>query len=138
MCGRQPAGSSYQLYPVISRATPDLPPNPANASSDSCPGYSVVHKRSEPTRRPQDLRGGHGAICREFWGPRSLRASLWGSKEDTTCGSAGKESACNAGDLGLIPGLGRSPGEGKGYALQYSGLENTTACVVPGLAKSQT
>ncbi|CAN0429404.1 unnamed protein product [Rangifer tarandus platyrhynchus] len=40
------------------------------------------------------------------------------------CGSAGKESACSAGDLGLIPGLGRSPGEGKGYPLQYSGLEN--------------
>ena len=35
-------------------------------------------------------------------------------------GSAGKESACNVGDLGLIPGLGRSPGEGKGYPLQYS------------------
>ena len=41
------------------------------------------------------------------------------------CGSAGKESACNAGDLGLIPGLGRSPGEGKGNPLQYSGLENS-------------
>ena len=41
------------------------------------------------------------------------------------CGSAGKESACNVGDLGLIPGLGRSPGEGKGYLLQYSGLENS-------------
>ena len=41
------------------------------------------------------------------------------------CGSAGKESACNAGDLGLIPGLGRSPGEWKGYPLQYSGLENS-------------
>ena len=40
-------------------------------------------------------------------------------------GSAGKESACNAGDLGLIPGLGRSPGEEKGYSLQYSGLENS-------------
>ena len=39
--------------------------------------------------------------------------------------SDGKESACNAGDLGLIPGLGRSPGEGKGYSLKYSGLENT-------------
>ena len=39
--------------------------------------------------------------------------------------SAGKESACNAGDLGSIPGLGRSPGEGKGYPLQYSGLENS-------------
>ena len=42
------------------------------------------------------------------------------------CGSAGKESTCNEGDLGLIPGLGRSPGEGKGYhPLQYSGLENS-------------
>ena len=40
------------------------------------------------------------------------------------CGSAGKESACNVGDLGSIPRLGRSPGEGKGYPLQYSGLEN--------------
>ena len=40
------------------------------------------------------------------------------------CGSAGKESACNAGDLGLIPGLGRSLGEGKNYPLQYSSLEN--------------
>ena len=39
------------------------------------------------------------------------------------CGSAGKESACNEGDLGSIPGLGRSPREGKGYPLQYSGLE---------------
>ena len=42
-----------------------------------------------------------------------------------TCGSAGKESACNVGDLGLIPGLGRSPGDGKGYPFQYSGLENS-------------
>ena len=41
------------------------------------------------------------------------------------CGSAGKESACNVGDLGSIPGLGRSPGEGKGYLLQYPGLENS-------------
>ena len=40
-------------------------------------------------------------------------------------GSAGKESACNVGDLGSIPGLGRSPGEGKGYPFQYSGLENS-------------
>ena len=41
------------------------------------------------------------------------------------CGSAGEESACNVADLGSIPGLGRSPGEGKGYPLQYSGLENS-------------
>ena len=52
--------------------------------------------------------------------------------------SVGKESACNVGDLGLIPGLERSPGEGKGYPLQYSGLENSMDCVVHGVAKSQT
>ena len=43
--------------------------------------------------------------------------------------SAGKESTCNARDLGLIPGLERPPGEGKGYPLQYSGLENSMDCV---------
>ena len=41
---------------------------------------------------------------------------------DFPCGSAGEESTCNVGDQGSIPGLGRSPGEGKGYPLQYSGL----------------
>ena len=54
------------------------------------------------------------------------------------CGSAGKESACILGNLGLIPGLGRSPGEGKGSPLQYSGLENSRDCTVHGVAKSQT
>ena len=50
-------------------------------------------------------------------------------------GSAGKESIHNAGDLGSIPGLGRSPGEGKGYPLQYSGLENSMGCTVHGVAR---
>ena len=49
-----------------------------------------------------------------------------------------KESACNAGDLGSIPGLGRSPGEGKGYPLQYPGLENSMDYIVHGVAKSRT
>ena len=53
-------------------------------------------------------------------------------------GSAGKESTCSAGDLGSIPGLGRSPGEGKGYPLQYSGLENPMDCIVPGVAELNT
>ena len=44
------------------------------------------------------------------------------------CGSAGKEPTCNTGDVGLIPGLGISPGEGEGCLLQYSGLENSTDC----------
>ena len=53
-------------------------------------------------------------------------------------GSAGKESACSAGDLGSIPGLGRSPGEGKGYPLHCSGLENSMYCTVHGVSKNQT
>ena len=54
------------------------------------------------------------------------------------CGSAGKESTHNEGDLGSIPGLGRSPGEGKGYSLQYSGLENSMGWTVHGVTKSPT
>ena len=54
------------------------------------------------------------------------------------CGSAGEESACNVGDLGAIPGLGRFPEEGKGYPLQYSGLENSMDCIVHGVTKSWT
>ena len=52
--------------------------------------------------------------------------------------SVGIESACNAGDLDSIPGLGRSPEEGKGYPLQYSGLENSMDSIVHGVTKSQT
>ena len=77
----------------------------------------------------------------------------WGCKESdtterlhfTSCtcmcfphSSVGEESACNAGDPGLIPGLGRSPGEGKGYPLQYSGLENFMDCIVHGVTKRWT
>ena len=53
-------------------------------------------------------------------------------------GSDGKESTCNVGDLVLIPELGRSPGEGKVYLHQYSGLENFMDCIVHGVAKSWT
>ena len=54
------------------------------------------------------------------------------------CGSDGRESACNVGDLGLIPELGRSHGEGEDYPFQYSGLENSVDCIVHGLTKSWT
>ena len=53
-------------------------------------------------------------------------------------GSVGKDSACNVGDLSLIPGLGRSPRDGNGYPFQYSGLENSMDCIVHGVAKSRT
>ena len=54
-----------------------------------------------------------------------------------SCGSAGKQSACNAGDLGSIRRLGRSPGEGKGYPFQYSGLENSMDCIAHGVSRSR-
>ena len=53
-------------------------------------------------------------------------------------GSDGKESTSNVGDLSLIPELGRSSGEGNGYPLQYSGLENSMDCLVHGVTKSWT
>ena len=52
------------------------------------------------------------------------------------CGSAGKESACNEGDVGSIPGLGRFRGEGNSYPLQYSGLENSMDFIVHGVTES--
>ena len=72
------------------------------------------------------------------WGHKELdtteRLSLWGFP----FGSAGKESACSVGDLDSIPGLERSPGEGKSYLLQYSGLENSIDCIIHRVAKSRT
>ena len=62
--------------------------------------------------------------------------SFLGGNLGFPCGSAGKESTCNMGDLGLTPGLGRPLGEGKGYPLQRSGLENSMDCIVHGVAKS--
>ena len=58
--------------------------------------------------------------------------------QDGICLQCGVESACNVGDLGLTPELGRSPGEGNGHSLQYSHLENSMDCTVPGVTKSQT
>ena len=56
----------------------------------------------------------------------------------SSSGSAGKESACSAGDLGSILGIGKSPGVGKGYPLQYSGLENSMESIVHGVVESDT
>ena len=83
--------------------------------------------------------------CRRPWFHSWVRRICWRRESLYTPvflgfpgGSDGKESACNAGDLGSIPGLGRSPGEGKGYPLQYSGLENSMDRIVHGVTKSRT
>ena len=78
------------------------------------------------TMREQDL---------PFINPHFL---IYQSISGFLCGLAGKESACNVGDLGSTPGLGRSPGEGNGYPLQYSYLENSMDYIVHGVTKSRT
>ena len=80
----------------------------------------------------------HGVNIISIWkATYPLKNLLWTSYCD---GSAGKESTHNAGDLGSISGLGRSPGEGNGYPFQYSSLENSMDWngIVHGVAKSQT
>ena len=77
-----------------------------------------------------------------FKGNMNIKDS-WNGRESFPGGSDGKESACNAGDLSSIPGLGRSPGGGRGNPLQYSCLENphgqrTWPAAVHGVAKSRT
>ena len=74
--------------------------------------------------------------CLSIWSRKFKRhRSAWGFPVS----SVGKESACNAGDPGSIPGSGRSPGEGKGYPLlQYSGLENSMDSIGHGVAKNWT
>ena len=83
--------------------------------------------------------------CRRLWFNSWVRKIHWRRDRVPTpvflgfpCGSACKNSTCNAGDLGSIPRLGRSPGEGKGYPLWYSGLENSMDYVVHGVTKSRT
>ena len=87
------------------------------------------------------LHTGFSTILHSFGHPLAGRGThlLWISGTlDFPCGSAGKESTCNVGDLGSIPGLGRFPGEGKRHPLQYSCLENSMGCIVYGVTQSWT
>ena len=76
----------------------------------------------------------NGNFTFQGWGGEGAKNQL---SMGFPCGSAGKESVCNAGDLGSIPRLGRSPGEGKGYPLQYSGLENSMDCIVQSVVSQR-
>ena len=79
----------------------------------------------------------------EYEGGQHLQPRIFASGQNDLknrgfpSGSAGKESTCNVGHLGSIPGLGRSPGEGKGYPLQYSGLENSMDFIVHGVTQKK-
>ena len=72
-------------------------------------------------------------LGRKLWsGEKRLNAGCILLEPRSHNSSAGKESARNAGDPGSVPGLGRSPGEGNGYPLQFSGLENSMDCIIHG------
>ena len=95
--------------------------------------HSVVYSRYLRTLVYTDLLCFHLIVARCFPVDGSL-----GYLQGFPGVLIGKEPACNMGYLGLIPGLGRSPGEGNGYPLQYSGLENSMDCIVHGVTKSPT
>ena len=104
--------------------------------------YLICCKRSYFVLRPTWLLSARSWMkCLHNSNPAPPALTFFGhpqKKEGFPGGSAGKESPCNAGDLGSIPGLGRSPGEGKGNPFQYSGLENSMDCIAHGVAMSWT
>ena len=103
------------------------------------PGFGMTHSRRAGARWEQ--KAGVGGPAHETF--RSILGDAFPSGRQLPSGSDGKESACNAGDPGLIPGLRRSPGEGYGNPLQYSCLENSMnrgawQATVHGVTKSWT
>ena len=124
------------IYPLF------LPPSFSPSQSESWPSqYSPSDLVSEGRKKWlkhwwYDHNNGNDNEEKE-WGSNNQR-TLYFFCESFPCGLAGKESNCNVGNLDLIPGLGRSPGERKGYPLQYSGLENSMDCIVHAVAKSPT
>ena len=101
----------------------------------------TVHSHGIPKmtlRLDWGLLGKAAALNWQVWQEPLNGVHVFSVHSGFPCDSAGKASGHNAGDLGSVPGLGRSPGEGKYYWLQYSGLENSMDCVVPGVAKSWT
>ena len=100
-------------------------------------------RQPTPVFLPGESHGGRSLVGFSPWGCKESDTTERLHFTSCTCmcfphSSVGEESACNAGDPGLIPGLGRSPGEGKGYPLQYPGLENSMDYTVHGVTKSQT
>ena len=100
----------------------------------------IMHVKSKKrhVRNRRKLKSCHWVDVKVILTPKFILKNIFSLCMGFPCGSAGKESACNAGDLGSIPGLGRSPGEGKGYPFHYSSLESSLDCIVHGVTKSQT
>ena len=123
------------------QSSPGLLPGKSHGQR-SLVGYSPWgHKESDTTER---LHYSHYKVNFTIWGDsfKRIKDHIYLPLIPDYLGfpdsSVGKESACSAGDPGSIPGLERSFGEGKGYLLQYCGLENSMDCIVHGIAKSRT
>ena len=141
-------GASTPQLPVLFQLASCRQSSVTGASHNST--YSLSRKTKVPPKKPlwnhtrpllseEDrsqralVRWGHpGRVRSSAFLPagdqapaRGLSLSIWGTREGFFGGSDSKESACNVGDLGSIPGLGRSPGEGNGNSLQYSCLEKS-------------
>ena len=135
---------------LISQVAPVVKNPPANAGNikdeGSVPGLGRFPRGGIGTplqysclENPMD-RGAWGATVHgvaKTWTWLNIWTD-WLTDEVFPGGSAGKESACNTGDLSLIPGLGRSSGEGNGYPLKYSGLENSKDFIFHGMTESWT
>ena len=94
-------------------------------------GYSSWGHKESDTTEQLSTHAAHGS-AEAVW----LVSERFFSSKGLPCGSAGKESACDVGRPGSIPGLGKSPGEGRGYPLQDPGLENSMDCIIHGVPKS--
>ena len=114
--------------PGIKPRSPTLQVNSLPCETQWCMAYnSCLLGKGRNTEMQEEQSRNNSAAMRQ--GPvsssRDTYIYLWVLLQGFPCDLAGKESTCNVGDLGLIPGLGRSSGEGKGYPLQYSSLENS-------------
>ena len=112
---------------------PEIEPRSPTLQAGSLP--------AEPQEKPKNTGVGSLSLLHRIFLTQESNQGLLHCKwilYQLSYGSAGKESTCNVGNLGSIPGSRRSPGEGKYYPLQYSGLENSMDCIVHGVAKSWT
>ena len=131
-----PSSHLILCHPLL--ILPPIPPSIRVFSSESTlhmrwPEYWSFSFNSSPSNE----HPGH-SFRMDWLDLLAVRGTLKSLLQQEHKGSEVKASACNVGDLGSIPGLGRSPGEGNGKPLQYSGLENSMDCIVHGVTKSWT
>ena len=137
ICQHELAKGICMFPPCWGSLPTPLPPHPTPLGCHRAPNLSFLHHTANFHQLSNFTYGNEyvSILVSPFLSPTvSTRLfSLSVSPLGFPCGSAGKESTCNAGDLGSIPGLGRFPREGKGYPLQYSGPENSIDSIVSPL-----